>query len=464
MARAISAHRALAAGAAERILPAARAVLEANWTGSSTVPSRQLYPHQWSWDSAFISIGRSWYDEARAQRELLTLFDAQWANGKLPHIVFNPAVTDDDYFPGPAFWQAERSPAAPRGVVTSGITQPPLHARAALEMHRHTKRPDASRAFLAALYPKLVAQHRYLEKERDPLRRGLPIIVHPWESGLDNSPVWDRDLADLAIPAGAIPPYVRHDIARALPADRPTDQAYDAFVYLALSYRDTGYDDRSLLEQVPFAIAGPLFDAIYLWSLHALAEIARVVGADPRPHEESARRAHQALVRELWEPGDRRFYPRDMRSGHLEPEATIVSFAPLLDPELPAEMVEAICADLESSCFHRRDADHFVVPTSSLESPGFDRQRYWRGPIWINTQLAAVVWPEAARPARARGRGRGEHPRPRCALGLPRVLRSHRRGRPWQPRFQLDGGTLDRSGGALRRPPGRVRPPACGRR
>jgi hypothetical protein len=385
-----SAHRELAAGAGARILPAARAALDANWAGSSTVPSRQLYPHQWSWDSAFISIGRSWYDEARAQRELLTLFDAQWANGKLPHIVFNPAIRDADYFPGPAFWQSERSAAAPRGIATSGITQPPLHARAALEMHRHTKRPAGSRAFLRALYPKLVAQHAFLDRERDPLRLGLPVIVHPWESGLDNSPVWDRDLADLTIPAGSLPPYVRHDTTRVQPADRPTDQAYDAFVYLAMRYRDTGYDDRAAFEQVPFAICGPLFAAIYVWSLHAAADIASEIGVDPRPHLEAAERVHQALLDQLWDADARRFYPRDARSNHLEPEATIVSFGPLLDPALPTEMVDAICADLESACFHPAAPDHFVVPTSDLESADFDRGRYWRGPIWLNTNW--LLW------------------------------------------------------------------------
>ncbi len=384
------AHPTIAAGAQERLLEAARAVLDGNWEGASTVPSRGLYPHQWSWDSAFISIGRSWYDESRARRELVTLFDAQWANGKVPHIVFSPAVPDAAYFPGPAFWQAGRSPHAPRGVATSGITQPPIHARAALEVHRHSTDVDASLAFLRALYPKLAAQHRYLEHERDPLGRGLPMIVHPWESGLDDSPVWDRDLGDLVIPEGAIPPYLRHDIQRALPADRPTQEAYDAFVYLAMRYRDTGYEDSALLDHVPFAIAGPLFSAIDLWSIHALAEIARLVGADPRPHEEAAQRVHSALLGQLWHRPDRRFYPRDLRTGHVEPEATIVSFVPLLDPDLPGEMVEAICADLGSSCFHPHDADHFVVPTYSVEGPQFSRRRYWRGPIWINTNW--LVW------------------------------------------------------------------------
>lgn len=44
----------------------------------------------------------------------------------------------------------------------------------------------------------------------------------------------------LAIPAGALPAYRRFDVAPANPLDRPTDWAYDAFVYLAQLYREAG--------------------------------------------------------------------------------------------------------------------------------------------------------------------------------------------------------------------------------
>jgi len=68
----------------------ARAVLDFNWTGEYTMPGPRLYPHQWSWDSALIAIGYSRYDQERATRELRHLFEAQWKNGLLPQLVFNP--------------------------------------------------------------------------------------------------------------------------------------------------------------------------------------------------------------------------------------------------------------------------------------------------------------------------------------------------------------------------------------
>ena len=369
-----------------RLEAEARAVLDANWLGASTLPSRTLYPHQWNWDSAFIAIGRSWYDQDRAQQELRSLFAAQWADGKVPSIVFNPSVAEDAYFPGPAFWQTStRSPNAPRDIETSGITQPAIHARAALEMHRHARDGDASRAFLRWLYPKLVAEHAYFSGPRDPTRIGLPVIVHPWESGLDNSPVWDRDLAQLDIPPGSVPPYVRHDLAHGDPKDRPTNAAYDRFVYLAVRYRDSGYDDAAIAETVPFVMAGPLFGAIALWSMHALTEIASIVGEDPAPHREAATGLHDAMLRELWDPERRRFSGLDVIRRERSVEDTVVSLAPLLDPELPREQVEAIVADLHSASFHPEAKISFVVPSYDLLGRDFDERRYWRGPVWLNT-------------------------------------------------------------------------------
>ncbi len=370
--------KALAAGA--------RDVLDGNWLGASTLPSRTLYPHQWNWDSAFIAIGRSWYDEARAQQELRSLFGAQWADGKVPSIVFNPTVAEDAYFPGPSFWQSStRSTSAPRGVETSGITQPPIHARAALEMHRHARDLDASTAFLTWLYPRLAAEHAYLSARRDPTDIGLAAVVHPWELGLDNSPVWDRDLSEMVIPDGAVPPYVRHDLAHGDPKDRPTNEAYDRFVFLAARYRDSGYDDGAIAETVPFVVAGPLFNSIHLWSQHALAEIATIVGADPRPHREAAERTHAALLRELWDPETNRFCALDVIRRERSAEDTIVSFAPLLDPDLPKAQLDAILADLHSASFHPDRAISYVVPSYDLLGKGFDERRYWRGPVWINT-------------------------------------------------------------------------------
>src|SRR5688572_24800413 len=95
-------------------------VLLDNWRGAWTVPSGGLYPHQWSWDSALICIGLVHVSERRARLELSSLLGAQWADGRVPQIVFDPAVPEGAYFPGPAFWRStDVAGSAP--VPTSGI-------------------------------------------------------------------------------------------------------------------------------------------------------------------------------------------------------------------------------------------------------------------------------------------------------------------------------------------------------
>ncbi|MCW2894139.1 MAG: hypothetical protein JWO75_3628, partial [Actinomycetia bacterium] len=66
----------------------AAAVLHGNDAGSWTRAAPVLYPHQWSWDSAFIAIGWAHLDVRRAMTELEQLFAAQWATGMVPHLVF----------------------------------------------------------------------------------------------------------------------------------------------------------------------------------------------------------------------------------------------------------------------------------------------------------------------------------------------------------------------------------------
>ena len=73
----------------EKLYEEAKDVLKNNWNGNFTIPSSSLYPHLWSWDSAFIAIGNSYYDTKKAIKELEFLFDAQWKNGMIPHIVFD---------------------------------------------------------------------------------------------------------------------------------------------------------------------------------------------------------------------------------------------------------------------------------------------------------------------------------------------------------------------------------------
>ncbi|GAA2331176.1 trehalase family glycosidase [Streptomyces kunmingensis] len=356
-------------------------VLFGNWTGTSTVPSRTLYPHQWSWDSAFIAIGLRHLSPRRAQRELESLFAAQWGDGRVPHIVFNPSVPNDAYFPSPDFWRtstAGSGAGAPRARETSGIVQPPVHALAAWLTHRADPRESRRRGFLDRLYPRLVAWHDYLLTARD-LGGGLTAVVHPWEPGMDNSPCWDASLARItpADPTG----FRRADLDHGHPADRPTDLDYGRYVQLALDYRDAGYDDRTASHR--FALEDPGVNALLIAGERALAGIAAHLGEDATRHEARADRLTKALVARLWDEEAGLFLARDLVDGALVRERSVAGLVPLLVPGLPEAVVDALVATLDGPGFHADSTT--LVPSYDLTGPAFDRTRYWRGPAWFNT-------------------------------------------------------------------------------
>jgi hypothetical protein len=262
---------------AERLLAGARAVLERNWTGAFTRPGPHLYPHQWSWDSAFAAIGNVPLNPPRARIELRTLFAGQWRTGLLPHIVFAPGLPDSAYFPSPSRWETERSPAAPRQPRTSGIVQPPVHATATWFVHQTA--PDDG--FLRELAGPLRAWHDYLYRARDLEGDGLVAIHHPWESGMDNSPAWDAALAAITVPPGAVPPYRRIDLGHAPDDQRPTLLDYDEYLYLVEQLKERDYDEVRIRADFPFAVADPLFNAVLVRAGEDLGRIVEALGEDP---------------------------------------------------------------------------------------------------------------------------------------------------------------------------------------
>jgi hypothetical protein len=354
-------------------IAAATRVLARNWRSSYTVPAAGLYPHQWSWDSAFIAIGLRHVSPTRAQQELDSIFSAQWGDGRLPQIVFNPEL-DTQYSPGAAFWRSERIPGAP-AVPTSGLIQPPNHALAALLVHRAD--PDASerRWFLPRAYERLAAWHDYLAERRTG-PSGLARIVHPWESGMDNSPYWDAPLAAIDETFGGDIP--RPDLNHADADHRPSNAEYGKYLFLAARYRDHECDDRDAGH--PFQLEDPAVNALYARSEWALGQIAELCGLDPSPHIDRARALTSALE-SLWSAELGCYVARDARTGELQPFRTVAGLVPLLIPDLPR--TEELLETLRSRHFGLGDAS--LVPSHDLTAPSFDSARYWRGPSWFNT-------------------------------------------------------------------------------
>ena len=365
-------------------------VLRRNDLGGWTTAAPRLYPHQWSWDSAFIAIGLARVDTRRAMRELTTLFAAQWATGMVPHIVFNPYVPPGSYFPDADRWActdlAAAAPSAPR---TSGICQPPVHAIAARHIWSIAQRDGAdaegdARAVLADLYPRLLAWHRYLATARDPAGSGLVTIYHPWESGTDNAPRWDAAMAAVAV--GALPPYTRFDLQHvADPGQRPTDDEYDRYLWLVEELKRARYDDAAIAQTHPFLVQDVLFSAILVAANDALLAIAETVAAPDAEQQTivSWRERGRAGLAARWDAELGLCLDFDLRAGAPVRTHTVAGFAPLVAGGLATDRLDALLTAFDSPAFAGHPALRWPLPPStSPNDPGFRARSYWRGPTW----------------------------------------------------------------------------------
>ncbi len=369
---------------------AARAayLLRGNDLGTMTSAAPRLYPHMWSWDAAFVSVGLASLSVERAVVELDTLLSAQWSNGMIPHIVFADGV--DGYFPGPDRWDCKRLAAnAPQGRHTSGITQPPVHAIAVQRiLDRARARGRSTRAvaeaFLDRRWDDLVRWHRWLAEARDPEQVGRITLYHGWESGMDNSPRWNAPYANIV--AGDVPHYQRADTEIITDASqRPSDGEYDRYLWLVEEMKSVGYDDAMLPKVMSFAVQDVFVSAIFAVACDVLANIGedhKRPNADVRDLYSWAQRFRNGVV----QTADQRSGAAkdfDLRTGSWIATDTVAQFAPLLCGGLSHDQERALLKILEGPRFLAHPDLRFgLIPSTSPVSKDFRPREYWRGPVW----------------------------------------------------------------------------------
>ncbi|HEY7054477.1 MAG TPA: glycogen debranching protein [Mycobacterium sp.] len=396
---------------------AARAayLLRGNDLGAMTTAAPLLYPHQWSWDAAFVAVGLAPLSVERAVVELDTLLSAQWSNGMIPHIVF--ANDGDGYFPGPARWGCSAlAAAAPRDRQTSGITQPPVHAIAIERILDHARRRGRStrrvaEEFLDRRWGALMRWHRWLAEARDQYEHGRITLYHGWESGMDNSPRWDGAYANV-IP-DEVPAYVRQDNMIVLdPDQRPTDTEYDRYLWLLEEMKAARYDDDVLPKVMSFAVEDVFVAAIFALACEVLATIGedcRKPYADVRQLYSWAQRFRRGVIESI---DERACVARDydVRAGKWIATDTVAQFAPLLCGGLAHHQERSLLGLLEGPrfCGHP-DLRFAVIPSTSPLSAGFRPREYWRGPVWpvmtwlFSWAFARRGWAERSRTLRREG-------------------------------------------------------------
>ncbi len=335
----------------DRTLPDAlraqtRVVLERHWQPEGyTVPNGDVYPHQWLWDSCFHAIIWAHLGEPeRAVAELTNVFARQADDGFVPHMTY---------------WRAPEMHASFWGRSgTSCITQPPMYGHAIAELARLGVAVD--RSIIDAAQAGLA----FLLDRREATAEGLVPILHPWESGCDDSPRWDAwcpggyDPERWRVTKGELVAAVRIDPVSGSPVG----------------------SER-------FAVGSVGFNALVAFNARELASVAPAGGVVPDRVESLVE-----ALRSSWDGARATFVDA---GGHTS--ATVRTLEALLavlvlDAPAHAEIVRAVFAELGSAGAFAGACGPAQVHRSEA---AFDPHRYWRGPAW--PQLTYLAWVAARR-------------------------------------------------------------------
>jgi len=372
----------------DEVIAGCKRVLENNQHGDYTVPAEGLYSHQWLWDSCFIAIGLAEYDVPRAQNELRSLLRGQWSNGMLPNMIF---ADGDNHKRDRNIWQSWRNPFAPDQVTTSGITQPPMLAEAVVRIGQKLKTVER-RSWYQDMYPALLAYHEWMYAERDPHNEGLILLIHPWESGLDNSPPWIDQLhmhskpmwvsliEKLKLDKLAI--IFRRDTQHVPPGQRVSN--IDALLYFVIIQRlkRKNWDIERILDRSHFAFQDLTFNSIIVRANQHLSDIAKTIGHKLPEELVSDMKKTEESIESLWDGFYKQYYSRTFITHKLIKEPSIATLMPLYAGSIDKERASELVKTLKSP---NQFWTNFPVPSVPVSSTWYKELGYWQGPTWINT-------------------------------------------------------------------------------
>jgi len=368
-------------------------VLRQNDRGSWTVPAADLYPHQWLWDSCFIAVGLRHIDIVRAQKELTSLLRGQWSNGMLPNMIF---VAGKEYSRDREIWRSYLSPYSPNSVATSGITQPPMLAEAVMAVGEKLNKTER-RSWYRKMYQPLVRYHEWLYTERDPHNEGLVINLHPYETGLDNSPPWISELRKHSMPwwligferlhLDGVVNMFRRDTRHVPPGQRMSNIEALAYWAALRRLRRKAYNSEAILSRSLFAVQDLTFNSILIRANDCLSTIAAEIKAElPEELVTKFDNSRKALD-QLWDDQEGQYFSRSFVSHKLIEEETIATLMPLYSGAVTRERAARLVDIMKK---RRRFSLSWPLPSVPLNSHHFDPYKYWQGPTWVNTNWLVI--------------------------------------------------------------------------
>ena len=348
----------------------AKKTLLGNRRRGYTLPTNnKLYPAQWNWDSGFIALGYSYFNLNFALKEINTLLDGQWKDGMVPHILFHNTKTN--YYPNYTAWNCGNK------IHSSGITQPPILATILKEILNKNKINKNQLLNIKKIIKKIKKFHEWFIQFRDPKKTGLVSILHPWESGYDNSPIWDEPMHKVKIEKNI--KYKRADNKVVNPDFRPLNIDYDRYVTIKNNLRKIQYNPKKVYKSSFFNVVDVGFNSIFLKANKDLVSLLDTFGFNKTKIDNYIKLTEKNFLK-LYDKKRKTFFSKDIKNNKkiYIPSITnyFVLFADLNNNKINKKLIENLKK-------HNLKEKYFF---SSIKPnhKSFEEKRYWRGPVWIN--------------------------------------------------------------------------------
>ena len=351
-------------------LEEAKKILLGNRKNGYTLPTNnKLYPAQWNWDSAFIALGYSHFNLDFSITEIETLLDGQWDDGMVPHILFHEK--DTSYFPNHTTWKCGKN------IPSSGITQPPVLAIILKKIIENNQLNEDQNSRILKILIKIKKYHEWFIKFRDPNKTGLVSILHPWESGYDNSPIWDEPMSNILVDKDLN--YQRRDLEVSNSDERPLKKDYDRYVTIRDQFRDVNYDPYKLYELSIFNVVDVGFNSLFLKANKDLVKLLKKFKLNYDELDFFISKSESEIIK-LYNYDSDEFVSKDLNTNKdiLIPSITnyFILTADLKNDKLNKKIIN----NLKNHNLNEK----YIFSTIKSDHQTFEEKRYWRGPVWIN--------------------------------------------------------------------------------
>ena len=349
----------------------AKEVLKNNRRSGYTLPTNnELYPAQWNWDSAFIALGYSYFNLEYAIVELEKLISGQWDDGMIPHILFHD--NDESYFPNHKTWDCGNK------IPSSGITQPPIIATIIKKIVDQNKLNQSQLKRVETIIKKLKKYLDWFFNYRDTNKIGLVSIIHPWESGLDNSPIWDSSLDKVKIEKNL--KYERRDLNVSRSSNRPLKKDYDGYITLLNQFKKDKYNPSKIVNDSMFNVIDIGFNSILIRATKDLVEVAKKFNLDFTDLKNKISKSEESLIK-FYKDEEHSFFSYDFKNHNLIKVDAIsnyfVLFANLQNEDINNKIIDKLK--------EYNSQNEYFFTTVNPKDKTFEETRYWRGPVWINS-------------------------------------------------------------------------------